>query len=92
MYKGFVIVFGVFGSIYWNSIWVLNLKGKDGWNRMDHIQCPIKGQFHVVLTGDNHVHLFAAITNRAKGKESQTGHWSIPVAPILGSRFTALKD
>ena len=59
---------------------------------MKHIKCPIPGGCIAALTNDEmNVHLFAGHNNKDIKKDHR-GHWSLPIAKILGSEYIIINS
>ena len=85
MYKQYIITFGGEVSLgrFTDKIYVLDLKCDMGWVELKHIQCPIAGDYVVILDGDDRIHLFSSINEWPRWQKSVVKHFSISAKEIL---------
>ena len=94
VYKHWLLTFGGEGHKdgfkpdgYIDNIYLLDLKGNDGWIELEHVKCPIKSRYYAILDDNNMVHLITGVNKWPDWRKSMTGHYSIPISTLLGSRF-----
>ena len=93
IFKHYLLIFGgsTSGDKFQDAIYLLNLRDVNkGWKKLIHIKCPIASNYIAVLLKDdkNTVHIFATGNISPNWEDSQRGHYSLPIAGIIGPEYT----
>ena len=89
LYKHYLIIFGGSAAAqkYQDSIFILDLRSDGGWKKLEHIKCPIAGNYLATIRGNGDVHLFTLINKWPNWKDTECGHYSLPISELLGPDF-----
>ena len=89
IYRNYILLFGGESNSHGHqdAIYILDLDKDDGWQRLEHINCPVASLYVATLTPDNHVHLFLG-NNGDKIK----GHYELPLLKIMGDLYQSKFD
>jgi len=89
LFKNFILIFGgIADRKYLDTIYLLDLKkSNQGWTVLKHTKCPLKSEYLAVLAAGDNIHLFATLNKYPNWKESERGHYSLPISRILGSNY-----
>ena len=76
------------GVDFLDDIYVLDLENEDaGWDKVEHVKCPIPSQYLATLTRNNYVHLLTQVNKWPDWQSGIKAHFSIPISTLLGSKF-----
>ena len=91
LFNNFLLIFGgkLARNKFSDSIYLLDLNNENnGWNKLDHVKCPIPSQYIAVLTNDLKVHLFTKYNKpQSNLQNNESGNYSLPIASITGPKY-----
>ena len=87
LYKHYIIIIGgsTTNNQFVDDVYLLDLRSDNGWKRVRYIECPMPSHYLAILAVDKRVHIFARGNVLPNWKDSELGHYSLPITTIIGS-------
>ena len=91
LFQHFILLFGGNNNrSYHDDIYLLDLRGDNKWNKLDHIKCPVAARYVALLAPDNMVHLF--LGSNCNWPDKGKGHYTLPIFTIMRDSYNTEFD